>query len=132
MIKVNTKDGSTLSFDMCDDKERKSVTGLLKERLFRDSVTGLSSLHNTFWHALLRPKRFRNVQYFVEQEIDRRNGDEVVKGEKIICQADDVQLSILIYYNARPKMARIELKKVGKQRFIPERIQNGTDDKKET
>lgn len=133
MIKVNCRDGKTISFDLNEESEREELIDKLSERDFLRSITGVSSLHNTFWHVLTRPKKFRKVSYFVELVKHKKNGVEKIVGEKIICQADDVQLSILVYYNVRPKITRIELKKIGKQRFIATRneVKNGSDFKKD-
>jgi len=121
MIKINKKDGKTSSFDLNVVGQAGELTELMDNKDYIQSITGISSLHNTFWHALTKPKRFRKVNYFIELVKHKKNGVEKVVGEKIICQADDVQLSILVYYNIRPKMTRIELKKIGKPRFVPKR-----------
>lgn len=119
MIKVNKKDGLTLSFDLENDKEFSALSEKLQDGKFLDSVTGMNCLFNTFWHALTTPKNFHSIRYNVEKVKLVKNGIEKTIGEKIICHADNVRLTLLVYYNVRPKMARIELKKVGKQRFIP-------------
>lgn len=125
MIKVNIKDGKTLSFESDSEEDLKTLREKLGNKEFLDSITGVSSLHNTYWHALTKPKRFRNVSYHVE-EVKFKKGDiEKVVGERIVCQADDIQLVILVYYNNRPKMTRIELKKIGKRRFAPKENING-------
>ena len=130
MIKINRKDGLTLSFDLSDEKQLEDVTRKLEDRKFVDGITGMNSLYNTFWHALMVPKNFGKVTYTVEKVKHLKDGIEKVIGERIICHADNVRLTILVYYNFRPKMARIELKKVGKQRFIPTgRFSNGNHDK---
>ena len=120
MIKINKVDGKTLSFDLTTD-DYGEVSSLLNDRVFSDLMTGIGCLHNTYWHQLTRPKKFRNVHFSVEKVSHEKNGIKKDVGEKIICQADDVQLTILVYYNVRPKMTRIELRKTGKQRYIPGR-----------
>lgn len=124
MIKVNKDDGQTLSFDLTEDDGCERIISLLRDKTFSDSMRGIGCLHNTYWHQLTRPKKFRNINYFVEKVKHEKNGVVKDVGEKIICQADDIQLTILVYYNVRPKMTRIELRKIGKQRFIPK----GNDD----
>lgn len=119
MIKVNTKDGKTLSYDLSLESDYIEATELVESKDSTDSVTGISILHNTFWHALPKPRKFRKIRYFVKLVKHTKDGVEKVVGEKIICQADDIQLSILVYYNQRPKMARIEIKRIGRQRFVP-------------
>lgn len=119
MIKINKKDGKTISFDLNEENDKEKITELLGNKDFLGTITGLSSLHNTYWHALTKPKKFRSVSYHVESVKYKKGDVEKIIGEKIICQADDIQLTILVYYNQRPKMTRIELKRIGKRRFIP-------------
>lgn len=119
MIKINKDDGKTLSFDLTNEDECKEISLLLGENKFLKSMTGIGCLHKTYWHQLTSPKKFRNVRYTVEKVTHVKNGVTKNVGEKIICQADDIQLTIMVYYNVRPKMTRIELKKIGRQRFIP-------------
>lgn len=130
MIKINRKDGLTLSFDLNDDVQYQDIRQKLEDIKFVDDITGMNSLYNTFWHALMVPKNFGKVTYAVEKVRHTKDGVEKIIGEKIICHADNVRLTVLVYYNVRPKMARIELKKVGKQRYMPTgRDKNGTDTK---
>lgn len=132
MIKINKNDGKTVSFDLENDTDYHDVVDLLNDENMVQTITGVSSLHHTFWHALVRPKKFRTVKYTVEKVYNTKGGIKKATGEKIICQADDIQLTILVYYNVRPKMTRIEIKKIGKMRFRPKRGHDVTDNKKTT
>lgn len=125
LIKINKDDGKTLSFDLSNTEECEKVSSLLEGNDFLKAMTGIGCLHRTYWHQLTSPKKFHNVRYNVEKVIQEKNGVTKEVGEKIICQADDIQLTIMVYYNVRPKMTRIELKKIGKQRFIPGGNHNG-------
>lgn len=130
LIKVNRNDGKTLSFDLSD--EEGALASSLNNNKFMETITGIGCLHNTFWHTLTKPKKFKNVRYSVEKVKQNKSGIVKDIGEKIICQADDVQLSVLVYYNIRPKMARIEIKKIGKQRFAPHKgLDNGNSNKED-
>ena len=132
MIKINKSDGGTLSFELNGLDRLDELKRNLEDRGFVEAITGISSLHNTFWHAIPKPKRFRKVRYFVEHVKRNKRGVPVEVGEKIICQADDVQLSVLVYYSIRPKMTRIELRKIGKQRFTPSKeVGNGINIKED-
>lgn len=126
MIKVNKDDGSTLSFDLAIDDNVADLSSLLEDKGVADGITGVGCLFNTYWHQLTKPKKFRNVSYHVEKVQQVKNGVSKDVGEKIVCQADDIQLSILVYYNVRPKMTRIEIKKIGKQRYVPKGLKDGT------
>jgi len=67
------------------------------------------------------PKRFRRIDVKAELIRVQKDGEMREIGERIICQADDVQISLIVYYGNRPKMARIDVKKIGKKRFTPMR-----------
>lgn len=125
MIKINSDDGKTLTFDLSTGGECEKVSSLLGDKKFVDSVRGIGCLHHTYWHQLTRPKKFRNINYSVEKVKHEKHGVVKEVGEKITCQADDIQLTILVYYNVRPKMTRIELRKIGNQRYIPKGNDNG-------
>lgn len=128
LIKVNRKDGKTLSFDLCRDEEYSDIQAKLDDVSFSKDITGINCLFNAFWHAITVPVNFRNIKYDVEKVKFSKGGVEKIVGEKIICHADDVRLTVLVYYNTCPKIARIELKKIGKQRYVPVRGKtNGTN-----
>jgi len=130
LIKLNRKDGKTLSFELDNAEDSANLSELLNDEKGMETITGIGCLHNTFWHALTKPKKFRSVRYSVEQLFGVKNGVKTAHGEKIVCQADDIQLTILVYYNVRPKMARVELRKIGKPRFVPKKgIKNGSNTK---
>jgi len=78
-------------------------------------ITGIGVLHNKHWHTIPQPKRFRQVSFAAEL----LEGEKGPMGERVIVYIDDVRLSLTVYFGNRPKMARIDAKKVGKQRFKP-------------
>ena len=121
VIKVNLKTGETLSFDLAKDTEYKDLVNKLEDNDFVKKITGMSSLYNTYWHALTIPKNFKSIRYIVSKVNCVKNGVKETVGEKIICHADNIRMAVLVYYNERPKMTRIEMKKVGKSRFVPNR-----------
>ena len=121
MIKVNCKNGKTLSFNLADDKEANEWQKLSGEGEFQSQITGIGILYNTQWHTLPMPKRFRRID--VKAELIRVQKEGIMReiGERIVYQADDIQISLIVYYGNRPKMARIDVKKIGKKRFTPMR-----------
>lgn len=119
MIKVHCRDGKTLSFDLTVDEQRERWTGLTSDREFLKGITGIGVLHNKNWHTLPSPKKFHNIQYNAELVRAMKNGVEVDVGERVVCQADDIQITLMVYFGHRPKMARVDVKRIGKQRFAP-------------
>lgn len=92
---------------------------LNSDRDFLKSVTGIGVLYNKHWHTLPFPKKFNHIQYNAELVQINKGGVVVDVGERIICQADDIQINLMVYFGHRPKMARVDVKKIGKQRFSP-------------
>lgn len=120
MIKVNMADGKTLSFDLKNEKELADWKLKCSDPQFQKSIRGVGIVHNTQWHAIPVPKKFKTVRYDAELIINPKAKDESKRlvGEKVMCYVDDIQFSLLVYYGNRPKMARIDVKKIGKQRFV--------------
>ena len=120
MIKVNMADGKTLSFDLKDEKELKDWKQRCNDPKFQKSIRGVGIVHNTQWHAIPVPKKFKSVRYDADLIVNTKAKDESKRlvGEKIMCYVDDICFSLLVYYGNRPKMARIDVKKIGKQRHV--------------
>lgn len=127
MIKVNCKDGKTISFDLASEEDVKKWESLSSEKEFVNSITGISILYNTYWHTLPLPKKFRNIRFHAKLVKSAKGGVEKIVGERIVCQADDIQISVITYYGNRPKMTRIDIRRIGKIRYIPpkRRVGNG-------
>ena len=123
---MNCKDGSTLSFELSKDEEYQRWVELTSRADFMQQVTGLSILYNTYWHTLPLPKRFRNINFHAKVLKSDKGGIERIIGERIVCQADEIQISVITYYGNRPKMTRIDVRKIGKQRFSPKEISDGS------
>lgn len=119
LIKVNLKSGQTLSFNLGNKEDYSSLSDRLDDDVFARSITGISVLYNTYWHAITVPQNFKTITYHVERVVCVKHGIEVNVGERIVCHADDIRLTTLVYYNEKPKITRIDMKKVGKPRYIP-------------
>ena len=125
MIKVNLKNGQTLSFDLENIDEYSSLSDRLDDDVFVHSITGISVLHNKYWHAITVPQNFKTIKYFVERVKCVKNGIEKYVGERIVCHADDIRLTTLVYYNEKPRITRIDMKKVGNPRYTPKGKNHG-------
>lgn len=119
MIKVNMSDGKTLSFDLRKKEELDSWKQMCSSPDFQKTIRGVGIVYNTQWYAIPVPKKFKQIHYDAEVVLNRKEKDpeKQLVGERLICQVDDVQLSLLVYYGNRPKMARLDAIKIGKQRF---------------
>ena len=131
MIKLHTNDGQTQTFDVEVEGELDHLLSFISDKDNLKAITGIGSLRHAHWDALTKPKNFRDVSYHVESVKLIKDNAEITVGEKIICHADDIQLTILVYYKPSPKMTRIELRRIGKRRFVPKRSNNGFDPNKD-
>lgn len=116
MIKVNVRNGKTLSFDLKNNNDKRKWDEVYSDSKFQKSITGIGILYNSQWYTLPLPKNFRSAMFYAEIVTHRKNINELV-GEKIICHVDDIQISLLVYYGITPKMCRIDVIKIGKLRY---------------
>jgi len=114
MIKVNVKNGDTLTFDLTDSVQKGKWDALCTDYSFQQQITGMGIIYNSQLYTLPSPKKFSRRVYFAEI-IKHRKNDEYV-GERIICQVDDVQISVLVYFGKRPRMSRVDVIKIGRLR----------------
>lgn len=120
MIKVNMSDGKTLSFDLRNKEELDKWKQLCSTSEFQKTIRGVGIVYNTQWYAIPVPKKFKQINYDADIVLNQREKDleKQVVGERLICQVDDVQITLLVYYGNRPKMSRLDIVKIGKQKFI--------------
>ena len=122
MLKVNLKDGKTIAFDLKDESNLKEWLELSSGEVFQRQITALGKIHNSQWYTLPIPKKFRRISFEAELvENSKRNVPIERKyiGERLKCYADDILISLLVYYGNRPRMSRIDVIKLGKRRFDP-------------
>jgi len=119
MIKLNFKDGTTLEFDLNKDDDRQQWLEWVSEKDFQDKITGIGILHEKKFHTLTLPRGFKQVKFSAELVYRERKGVKKQLGERLVCHADALQLSILVYTYKNPPppiQTRTDLKRIGKQR----------------
>jgi hypothetical protein len=115
MIKLNFKDGSTLEFDLKKEDDVKQWLEWSSVKDFQDRITGIGVLHNKKFHTLPFPKGFSRVRFMAELVTKEKKGVERELGERLICQADNIQLSIMVYTYKNPPppiLSRTDLVKI--------------------
>jgi len=118
MIKVNIKSGETLSFDLNSEIGLNEWIKCHNDIKFQNSITGIGIIYSSQWYTLPLPKKFMTSIFYAEIVKNRKNNNESV-GERVICHSDEIRVSLLVYYGKRPRMCRIDVKKIGKCRFNP-------------
>lgn len=71
-------------------------------------------------YTLVRPSSFGKINFTIEESKTNATKNQNV-GEKIICNAGDIQLSIMAY--SQQPATRISIQRIGNQRYNP-RIEN--------
>lgn len=117
VLNVNLENGNVRSFDLEKETELEEWKSFSRDWRNQRSIRVVGILFDRVFHALPLPKQFRRVYYEAEILRDRKDGRRIV-GERITCQADDVQISLTVYKNA-PKMTRTDVRKIGHSRFNP-------------
>lgn len=115
MIKLNFKDGSTLEFDLKKEDDYKQWLEWVSEKDFQDKITGIGILHEKKFNTLPFPKGFKRVRFMAELVSKEKKGVKRELGERLICQADNIQLSILVYTYKNPPppiLSRTDLVKI--------------------
>lgn len=120
MLKLNFKDGTTIEFDLTKEDDLKQWNEWSSVKDFQERITGIGILHQKKFHVLPLPKGFRQVRFTAELVHKRgKNGNRRLFAEKLICHADSIQLSILVYTDKNPPppiLSRVGLTRIGKQR----------------
>lgn len=108
MVKVNTKDGSTLSFDLTKKSEAHAWKRFVSGRGWSDSITALSVCHGGVNHTLPIPrlKRFKCYDFGAEVAHDSKTGKPVA--EKVYFCFNKIRVSYLVYFGQ--KVTKVEIK----------------------
>ena len=115
MIKLNFRDGSTLEFDLKNDDDVKTGLEWSSQKDFQEGITGIGILHEKKFHTLPFPKGFRMVRFMAEIVSKEKRGVKRELGERLICHADNIQLSMLVYTYKNPPppiLSRIDMVKI--------------------
>lgn len=113
MIVANLSDGRTLHFDLLREDEAKRWAEVQDNAQFQSSITGIGILHDGRMHVLPLPKGFRRVACSAEV-VSGRDGTKV--GERVVCQMEDMEASLLVYNGNTPPMARFTVNRIGWRR----------------
>ena len=115
---MNFSDGTTLEFDLTkpDDYQQWLDWSLVPD--FQKRITGAGIIHNKQFITLPYPKRFHSVKFYANLVYSRK-GEKKLLGESLVCHADHIKLSLLVYTykTSAPVFGRIDMEKVGKQMF---------------
>ena len=119
LIKINLRNGETLSFDLQIPLEAKQWRERSSDMVFQKEITGIGIIFNSHWYTLPFPKKFRTVSFQAELVENTKKGKDNKQyvGERIRCFADNVMVTLMVYYGNRPKMSRVDLVHIGKRRL---------------
>lgn len=132
MLKIHTSDGQTHRVDLSDPEQARSWLKRLAREGFQASIKGVSLVERHpvrgqcqecgaeagrsvgVQYSVTRPDDFKSV--FFQVEAVPPHG-RVKGGERVVVFVDDVRLTLMAHHSQ--PAARIQVSKVGKQRFNP-------------
>lgn len=119
MIKVNLKNGSTLSYDLTEPDQKAKWLSDSENVDYQEQITAIGIIFNSQWFALPIPKRFRQINFEANLVESKKKTGPKFTGERIKCYADDVLISVQVYWGHKPKMSRVDVVRIGRRRFNP-------------
>ena len=132
MLKIHTSDGQTHRVDLSDPEQARAWLTRLAREDFQASIKGVSlverhpvrgqcsacgedSVRNMgVQYSVSRPDDFKRI--FFQVEAVEPQG-RIKGGERVVAFIDDVRLTLMAHLSQ--PAARIQVSKVGKQRFNP-------------
>lgn len=117
---MNLKNGSTQSYDLLDYEQKSKWEHDSSSVEFQLQISGVGIVFNSQWFALPIPKRFRQIHYAANLVESNKKNAPRYTGERIQCYADDILISVQVYWGHKPKMSRVDIIRVGRRRFNPE------------
>ena len=116
---MQLKTGETLSYDLLDNSQAKKWEKDSKDIKFQTQITAIGIVFNSQWFALPMPKKFRQCHFEAcLVESNKKNAPKYT-AEQVKCYADDVLISVKVYWGHKPKMSRVDIIRVGRRRFNP-------------
>ena len=117
---MNLRNGRTLSYDLTESDQFEKWRLDSSYADFQSQITAIGIVFNSQWFALPLPKKFRQCHFEAGLVESNRKESPRYTGEKVQCYADDVLISVQVYWGHKPKMSRIDIIRVGRRRFNPE------------
>lgn len=117
MIILNMRDGSTVKFNIEKDEQRDKFNAIGSNPNEVKFISGLWINADKQKVTLPFPQKFRRVYFYCDIMRNRKDGS--ISGDQVVVQADDIRL-LVTSYRSHDRMTRIDLRKTGKQVFIPQ------------
>lgn len=121
MIQVNTRDGTTLNFDITEQSKREEFNNLVDDPKFAAKITGVGILHQGAHHIFPVPKDMIVSNYFAELMIQTtKEGPAKLTGERIMCYVGEFRVTLTVWYQKQgPRVATYGLRRLGTKVFEP-------------
>ena len=107
-----------MSFELRDAEQRAEWDSLSASDSFQQRITGIALLHNKTLHTFPLPKKFRQRRFSAGLLVTEGKDNPKQLGEQVVCQADNIRMTITAYYTRTPKMIRYDVVKTGYQRHV--------------
>lgn len=117
MFTLNFKDGTSKKFDILDELDRKTLNTIGQDHPIKKEITAIWLMTQNHSITLPIPQRFRRVLFFGEIIYEKKT--DIVKGEKLTIQADNIKIIVTTYFRKEGTMHSVAIQNVGKQMFNP-------------
>jgi hypothetical protein len=118
MLKVHLNDGQTLNFDLAEQAQAVQWSALARDPAFQSRITGLTIADRGVQYSLPKPSGYEDGDLFLFGESIEANQIHKVKGgNRIVCQAGDVRVSMMVHKEQRA--VRVAVVKTGRQKYNP-------------
>lgn len=118
MLRVHTKDGSTIHLDLQDADQAREWMEKRRSPKYQESITGISIIQKyrggAVQYSIARPEDFDRV--FFDMENIEPNG-KFRGGERVVCFAGDTRAIVLVH--REKKSVRFAMRRVGKHIYNP-------------
>ena len=118
MLKIQTSNGETLTFDLRSEEQRAAWERQAASNKFQKKIRGISLLQHKVLSALPLPKRFNSLHFSAGVIMGKGSQEGNLLGEWATCQADSIQIKLTAYYTDTPKMVRVDVVRIGRQRHV--------------
>lgn len=115
-LKAGLRSGETVGFQLPDELPVWSAKQ--SDPQFQSDIRSLGLIRGGQYFALPAPSSFRKVSYSVDVVT---NGNGAPAAARAGYVADDIMVRLVVFYKGSPPMAKVEVKRVGRPRYLNHR-----------
>ena len=124
MLVVNLSSGKTRRYDLLNPEDASRWSKDAGAESFQQTIKAVSILLRGEQRVIKAPIGAGRCRFGAELFVETRAGKKLQgkpTGIVATLQAGEIRLTVLAYFNDRPKITTVSLAKIGTQRFVPKR-----------